>query len=737
MVDAKLNVDATSSGFPERKAEVEDLKGAINDAASATQASTAAEQERTAALTEQEAAEIRQAAVLKEHKALLDQLAAAQAKAAASVAAMADAADAGGAKYRAAIDAAAAAVARLEIIQDEVRAKDGPIGPEAVAQLEVYNGAIAAADASTQRAANSTTILRGEAQFASGSVGGLARGLANLGSTGDGVVASFARMALNVGLFIGVAAVVPELIGKIDDKTKSWAESIVDSVNGLTDQQAAVRGSNESLEEYEARIQRIANEHADLVRSAIAVGAGLLEQAADNKQAIAEWQGHEAALHGALEQYPQFVAALKAMGVSFKATFSDMKDQSVLFGEAYQRVLREDGIAGANAWAEANKTVLDKIISYYERAHQEIPPALLDIARSIGLVSAAEKEWAADEKLQQKIDQETAAFQGIQAAILKTLVTYGDTGIAVTALSKNIDTLIKSLETQLESTGNLTDEQARELDQLKIWRDQVTAITPAVDAATSAVDAHVKKIADLSKALADNAVQFQNNIAKIEAHREQAILDADAIATKTIASYQAQTVALKEQLDAGEIDYSTYVTKVNTLVAAESVVKQKAYEQEQAINAEADKQRDETVQKDTEAKSALEKNLATLNQSYESAQKVREAYFAQQAEGVKALQQEQELHGTDAAATTVHSETVRSFTTDVKGSVEALADHTTHLLSNAQAYGQLLGPIGSVRTELQGLKADADAAAAALDKITSGSGAAAPASGGPEPPPLY
>lgn len=746
-ITARVDADQAIEKTEELKASVEGVTAAQTVAADAAAKQAGA----TAELT---AEELRQQAIEDRHILQLREIVEAQREAATSISEMASLAEAGGAKYKAAIDAAASAVTRLEIATKAVQAAGGPVPPAAIAELAAYDAAVQAATASQIKGASSSRIFSEEANLARGNVGGLARALAGAAADGESFTGSLARAALPIAGLVAVASLLPTILEKINTGTKAWAAAIVDTVAGLDEQDSVQRKANESQEAYEARLESTLNTTSDLTRAQIAMAAGLLAVTTDNKAAEAAWQGHEAAMHGALEQYPAFIAALKAMGVSFKATFEEMKQETELFGQAYQFVLRTEGVESANAWAQSNKSSLDKIVSYYQEAGKSVPPELAKIVAAIQLITTAERDAAAKHELKEKFLDTVNAGALLIAQLQASKDVFGNEATAVIGLRKEIDAQIASLEKL--KTSNAEDEKTRK-DQLASLNALAAihgTLTGKMGDEASALDKLTLKIVDLSKALDDNRKSFEASLAKIEEHREKSIAAADQIATKTIADLAQQQAAAKASYDAGQIDFSTYVTKINTLIAEQAGVKRKAADEDDAINAEARQQQADLVAKDTEAKDKIKKNLDELGVSLEAAAKIRQAYYEGQKASVAALQEQQAVEAEARVAVDKHAESQRAFATDLKAATVALTDGNVKVTGHKAAHESLHpalsvtqqamrnlsklftdqstseipalnGSIDSLIAKMQGLRDAAQQAAAAVASVTDGGAAPA------------
>jgi hypothetical protein len=465
MVDRDLRINATAD-TSQAEAAVDSLNEKLGETTAAQVANTEATDASAEATAKASLEEVRRQAILDQQAAKLRAMVEAQMEAKAAVAAMADAADAGGKRYAAAIDLASAAVARLDVLQRTMQAAGGPVSEAEIAELAKYDAAVAAAAASTEKAASSTAAFSTEAALMRGNVMGLSRALVQGAKDSEGLGGAFSQMALPIAAAIGAMALIPLVLEKIQTGATKVGEAIADYTNDLTDNDLVTRKASESTEAYDKRVQDAANSAADMQRASIAMGAALIDQTKNTKDAVAAWQGHLAAMTGNIEQYPAFVAKLKEMGVSLRATMGEMKSETQAFDQVYQAVLKKDGPAAAKYFADNNKAALDRIISYYEEMGLKVPANLKTIQESIGLVTKAEQEAAKAHDLRQHFLDTMNATEELKMKIDEGTHSLGSQGLAVEGLSKEIVEQIDVLTKMKNLTGAEEEKRKAELESL-------------------------------------------------------------------------------------------------------------------------------------------------------------------------------------------------------------------------------------------------------------------------------
>jgi hypothetical protein len=468
MVERNLTIGVTTPGAPEAQAELAGVNAEIDKTAVAQGVNTEATVASAEATKKASLEEIRRQAILDNQEKKLIELAAAQAEAAASVATMAAMAEVGGKKYEIAINAATAAVARLDIIQTAVRVSGGPIPPGAAADLLKYDAAVVAATEANAGLTGSMLSAHEMAGLMRGNLLGLEKTLASTAGQAGTLAGSFARAALPIGAVMGAMAILPLVFEAVQKAGTLLGNMIVGLTNDFDDESVAAKKAGESTEAYQARIEKALNTKEEMTRAGILMGAQLINEETDITRATAAYQGYHAAMSGTFEQYPEFVARLKAMGVTFRATHAEMADQAQAFGMAYRTVLKRDGIDGANEFASESKAALDRIITYYEKTGQSVPAELKKIQEAIGLTTKAEKEAAEATDLRQHYLDITNAGMVLKAQIQGQTASLGSEGLAVQSLSKDINAQIDELKSL--KTANAAEE-ANKQAQLKSLED--------------------------------------------------------------------------------------------------------------------------------------------------------------------------------------------------------------------------------------------------------------------------
>jgi hypothetical protein len=733
-LEREIRIKATADAA-QAKAELGSLNESIGLTVQQQVGQRIAQESLTGAITDGALAEARATKVETDHAAAIYELNLAHQNAKAAVAAMGDAAALSGAKYKLAIDEAAASLVRLEILQAAMKAAGGPITPRMILDIQTMDSSIKAATLSQVGGAAATRAFSMEAGLLRGNVLGAANALRLAATSGSGMAAALGAAVLPIGAVLGLMALIPMIVEKINDKTKEWSLGLVDMINGFDDEGIALKKAGESYEDYQARIEKIKNAREDFTRALIAQGAGILQEEKDVGRATVAWQGHLAAMTGVFEVYPEFLKATKVMGISFRSTFDEMRHEAQTFVQSYNLTLKRDGVQGAHAWLEANKGVLSKIISYYQEAGKEVPAALAKMRAGMDeFKTSAETAALKHKELKEKLLDVMGAGLALREEIAKGAETYKSEGAAVLGLKNVIIDHIKQLTSLKGLEGDA--EHAR-VESLKTWTELANKYGINVGKLNDLAVASAKlkkETEDLGKKLEDNAHQFETVITKIEEHRRALLDDADKTTKKVVDGIFAQQKALKTQYTEGIIDGNEYNKEYNRLQGERVDAQRKAEQQSAAINKDQDKLKDEEVKKDTETKTALEKNLKERGIAATVAKGLYDDLVKSEEANVKALQAEEIVHGTIAAKVDHHAERQRDFARDMKDSKTKTLETTTALevdlsrgLKAAGADADLTrGKIDALTSSLLLLRAAAEGAAGTTTTNATG-GQSAPA----------
>lgn len=418
-IERDLRIKATADAA-QAKAELAGVNAEIDKTAASTEVATSATVSHTAAVTEDTAEELRRQAVLDRQAALLRDVGDAQRAAAIAVDAMGAAASTGGKAYAEAIEAAASAVARLEIAQEAVRARGGPIGAAAIAELAAFDAAVQAASASVERTEPGYKNFSANVSLARGNVEGLSRAATGAADHIGIFGRAIQLLAGPIGLFIAAIALIPQALSKWAEWSQVVSNKLATLLAGLTDSRREVDSQGKAIDVLSDQYQRAADATALHERATRAMSAGLIEATDNAKRADAEEIIREAALHRSTTATTAYVNALKEFGIKAFESFSGAQTAATAFLTEYQRASRESS-AVARAFAEENSAALERILQRYALLGRDVPPELKKIAEGLGLISKAESELAANQDLQKKTAEKVSDLKEKYAELTKAI----------------------------------------------------------------------------------------------------------------------------------------------------------------------------------------------------------------------------------------------------------------------------------------------------------------------------
>lgn len=425
--------------------------------------------------------------------ARLSELASAENLAANAVAEMADAAAIGGKTYATAIDTARSAVARLEIAIESVRATGGPIDPKIIAELALYDGAVAAAAATTEKAGKSIGSLKTEAQLARGNVGGLAQAFAGLGGPVGGALLGF----------LGVEAalkLLPDLLKRLEDGGTSLGNQIAKLTGGIVEETKEDEKLNAELSKQDQHFKSLADAHDLLLRAQIAMAAGLLAQTENTRLLNAEELAREALLHRTIIATGDLAKAMKDLGIVETQAAEDTNAKAETFLLRYQAHLLDSQTA-ADRFAKANKSFLQSVADDFVLAGAKIPPEFQKIIDKLHIIPTEYEE------ANKAIDKHKAKIVELSAELTKhgTKLTEDVGKIKEHAKSQaeSADAEYQSVSRSIASQiAALNDQHAKGLIGERDYRDQYAAFQLDQVNARRAWEEAVSKIND---AAADKA----------------------------------------------------------------------------------------------------------------------------------------------------------------------------------------------------------------------------------------
>jgi hypothetical protein len=674
MTDRDLTIKVTTDGTAAAKAEVDGLSTSVEKlgeaqaatAPAATAASDAEVQGATAATaaTELQAAATTKLETILEMKARIAaeasqveldadaRVAEAHIAAAFAMQKLGEATAAGGKIMTAALLEARNAVASLEVAITSAQAVGAPVSPATIAALAAYDQQVAALSITTEKATSSTKVLGAEAALMRDNAAGAARAVASMGG-------SAATAALGIGVAVVAMDLIPTIIDKIDSKSKELASSLVSLIDGLHEEDAATKKAGESWQTYEDRVQKVLDSNQKLTLASIAMGAGLIREQTDREKAIVAIEAYEFALHGVIEQFPELQKAAEKMGISFKATHEQMAAEAEVFFNLYKGELLA-GRGNATAWADANKSALDKIVSYYERAGEQVPPRIKAIADSIGLVSAAEKEAAKDDKLKKHLDDASVAYANLGKAVEDGVKQLGSYAAAAAAQHAEIDRQIEQLHKQQDGEKGLTDTERDRLNALIVLHAEVSALTPEQEKLNKANADAKQAIIALGQEELKLKTAYEQSLASIREHAAAQIAASDSELKKVQASADGQIAALNKLHHDGEMGDAEYSQKLSEYLLLEVEARRATEDKEKLINAEKIQNEQQATDKFVENTARLDEESKKRNVTLAEAEKAAKDSAAANKEMTDAI----------AAEAAKISETVttrKGYETEIKG----------------------------------------------------------------------
>lgn len=634
--------------------------------------------------------------------------------------------------------------------------REAAVGAEA--QAAATQGATATMTAAEQRmAAFQAQLAQMGAQ-----AGVAAEGEAAVAGATTAAGASFASAALPLSYFALALVALPGILKAVDEGSTSLGEKISELISGFDDEAVAARKSGESEADYAARVREVRQAHDDLLRARVAAAAGVIQETNDTRLLTTEYLAHASALRGAVDGGKDFLQGLKALGLEvpdLSKTLDTLRGTTQVFLDTYKATLEEKGPAAAKFFAEQNKARMTEVINDLIHLGQAVPPALAAYARELGIITEAEKNAAKDRTLLAKADEEIRKFNALRDAIANAGQKYGDERIAIGALQKDIDALIAKLEAQRLNTGKLTDAEQDQLNHLLIWRGQVAEFPGVLDKMNEAVRIAAERQVELANKLTATNKAYADGIAKIEERRKTEISAAESTTKTLITDLGIQVKQTEAAHDSRSISDTDYNTKINTLFAQQAIARQKEYDREREIDLDAQKDKEDLATKHREATKSIEDDLTHLNSSVQEATDLRTKLETKERERVTTLEDEKKAEALAREEVDNHSRSQKDFVKDLQisidkltgagGANEALKTHREHHAAlnstesgvpatsrNVAELGTQFGvtagevpglnaQVTSLRQNLQGLRDDAVAAAAAIASIPEG-----PPSGG-------
>ncbi len=609
---------------------------------------------------------------------------------------LAEATAVGGKQMAAALLEARNAVASLEVAITSAQAAGAPVSPATIAALAAYDQQVAALSITTEKATSSTKVLGAEAALMRDNAAGAARAVASMGG-------SAATAALGIGVAVVAMDLIPTIIDKIDSKSKELASSLVSLIDGLHEEDAATKKAGESWQTYEDRVQKVLDSNQKLTLASIAMGAGLIREQTDREKAIVAIEAYEFALHGVIEQFPELQKAAEKMGISFKATHEQMAAEAEVFFNLYKGELLA-GQGNATAWAEANKSSLDKIVSYYERAGEQVPPRIKAIADSIGLVSAAEKEAAKDDKLAKHLDDESVAYARLGKSVEDGTKELGSYAAAAAANHAEIDRQIEQLNKQQGSEKGLTDVQRDRLNALIVLHAEISALAPEQEKLNKANDDAKKAIIALGQEELKLTAAYEKGLAAIREHAAAQIAAADSELKKIQASADGQIAALTKLHADGDLSNEEYSRKVAELQNAEVDARRATEVKEDLINKEKVQSENDATEKFTEATAKVKAQLDERNTDLAHAEQAAKDFATANKASTDAIAAEAAKIAETVTTRKGYESSIKDMGTAIGGTDKALGNLITkHDAHSEGLRSKYIPAVGDFGTKLEGV----------------------------------
>jgi len=166
---------------------------------------------------------------------------------------------------------------------------------------------------------------------------------------------------------------------------------------------------------------KAAADSADLLaRAHDAMSKGVIAVTHDTKIMVAEYIVHQAAVHQSTVMTDELAAAQKLLGIKSEVSFAQLKNSVNSFMETYKSRLERDGVGAANAYAEANRKLVEQTINRYHALRIAVEPDLQAIADALGIVAEADKKAAEGVKLQDKYNALKVSANELAVALAKS-----------------------------------------------------------------------------------------------------------------------------------------------------------------------------------------------------------------------------------------------------------------------------------------------------------------------------
>jgi len=253
--------------------------------------------------------------------------------------------------------------------------------------------------------------------------------------------------------------------------------------------------------------------------------------------------------------------------------------------------------------------VLDKIVSYYERAGQTVPAELAKMAAAIQLYTAAEKEAAEKKDLRQKLQDEENAATFLVAKVQELAKAWGSEKAAVTELAPVMDTVLASL---LKMHGATVAEEAGRQAAIKSLKDllgQYGLVPSALEKVMASTDKINEKHKEHELRLAELNREYALHVKTVTdaADKSAAAVAREADAVRT--SMTAQIKELQKEHAEGLIENAEYFEKLNLLVSVQNLAANAAATERARLSQKERDDLDKLAEKHRETAGKIEESV--------------------------------------------------------------------------------------------------------------------------------
>lgn len=444
-VKATFTDEGVKQGTEEIKKEIEDVSTVSKELAPSLETAKSS-------VLGLSAAENEAAIAAASHKNALAAVSFSAQQAAAAVQEMELAAATGGKVYAAAIAFASAAVTKLRAAIAAMPASAVP--PEYVAQLATLTAQLEAAVLSQDRLTKSTVNFKGFANIAQGSIGGLARAMAQATKDGAGLLGPLARMALPILAIVEGTKLAVMMFQQWNKVTKDLSDKFVDWIEGINKADEAVGSLSAKMDTYKARVADIRQQQ---ILAQYAVIQGLIEEGNTLEATTRNWIAYQAGIHGVIQEGSLADETFKKLGVTFRDL--DVKARTFQFMQAVQKALK-DGAGAARAFGEDNQHVVQELVDAWIWSGQQMDPVFKAYADSLGVISKKQKELNEETKKAQKVAEQQAKDNEL--------------------LSKDLKKVNDLMEDETKDLKALTEARKKDIEQVEKQLKQDIGAPPTV-----------------------------------------------------------------------------------------------------------------------------------------------------------------------------------------------------------------------------------------------------------------